>query len=170
MNRKGFFKNMITAAAIAGFGLVIAAGAGKAYARMYPAFGADLLRIEEYSAELDLTPDQEKQFRELLKSERAKFEELADKHRKQRLANREEMEALRDSANDSAKKILTPEQYKKLREMMRSDRAAGPDRGDYQRHRGMMRDGYGGPDCGYGCGPDRERARDRDCYGPGCNK
>lgn len=188
MKKHSILKTTAVIAVIAGFGIVMAVGAGKASARMYPGFGGGFSGIGQYTDDLDLTPDQEKQFKELIKSERAKFEELAEKHRKQRTMNRDEMEALRDSTDDAARKILTPEQQKKLKELQKNDR------NDFRRGKGMMRDGFGpgkgncfsdrdgardrdcygpgcgnnNPDCGYRCAPDRERARDRDCYGPGC--
>lgn len=134
-------KMRILALAVAG---LVAVGAAVSHARGSwggPGFGD---RAGGLANALDLTDEQEKQVRKIVRDADAKRDEVVDKHAQSRRAEREEMEKIRESAETSIMSLLNDQQKTKYRELT--------ERRDERREERRERMGCDGPRGGWGKG------------------
>lgn len=108
------------------------------------------------SRALDLTEEQEKQVRKIVRESEAKRDEVADKYSQSRRAEREEMEKIRESTEASIMSLLNDQQKAKFKEFNdwreeKRERRGCDTPGDCGGPRGGWgKGGFGGSNCGNG--------------------
>ncbi len=141
--------NGIKAASAVGLGLLLVLGAanmGRAYegapraGREAPDVGDRLLK---FSKDLNLTPDQETQLKQLIKNGKEQRDAIREKYKASREEERKELKAIWDTGKASFEKILTPEQQAKLNEIIKDRREKMKERAEERREK--MRGGHDAP-------------------------